>query len=593
VPFAPLLLQAAIEYHVSDYVFAEQPQPQAGESLLRLFCSERLGSDMSEVQMGVIVGVHAALDQPAEVTNWGFVRSLVHLVVCMLTKQAPSFSEGGGTVSASIGRDLGASRYRHGFTETVLECTLALLNRLVRRHLFRSAVKAMLVHYFDALWAALSEMVSAPQPAQGASAVEILPTSLACNALELLGWMAQLCMEPAGGCGSLLMLSQWCAQLESACLETQPLQVRVFCARAVLHANILSLSPAAAVTQEDGSHCDVLLTCWSIVLTLLQDDDSDVRLLARYAVGAPGGCWDAQTDECMDSGEEEFLCPHRRYRSSEPAMGAGVVRRSSAARSEPVQLAETQHRFFVGQERVLDKISVPLADALYGCLRYHCRVGAAADANARGCAATLGLWWERWIRFSGRHEAARRILRGTGLFSDAKVGTDQDGRIFTAEQLNNNIEIVGTVELWADVFARLSRRCSNSGSAADGLVLAELLVFVQDTVMPSVGRALSLLDSFLGAVVRAARSDAGSTVCLQHNVLAHDAELYAYVYGNLRLLQLLREALGGRAELLGALGDSALCLSADTCAQVADAGLYLHPSMRAMLATHNADGGAK
>jgi hypothetical protein len=61
----------------------------------------------------------------------------------------------------------------------------------------------------------------------------------------------------------------------------------------------------------------------------------------------------------------------------------------------------------------------------------------------------------------------------------------------------------------------------------------------------------------------------------------------------LRLLQLLREALGGRTELLGALGDSALCLSADTCAQVADAGLYLHPSMRAMLATHNADGGAK
>mgnify|MGYP003385391556 CR=1 FL=1 len=275
VPFAPLLYQAVLEYHVFHCMFQSDVEVKAEADgrlhIMELFCHERLGVDMSEVQMGVVVGVHAALDQPAEITNWSLVNSLVHLVICMLTKRSCTFSSDGDSEEDRLlrtvcaGRDWAGGSYRYGFTETVLESTLALLNRLVRRRRFRESMRGLFVHCFTDLWRALSEMVavSAAPASGGAGVPEISPTSLACNALELLGWMVQLCMERTGSDG-VELLAGWCAQLESACLETQPLQVRLFCARALLHSGLLSGASSSGVC------CDVLPSCWATVLTLLQ-----------------------------------------------------------------------------------------------------------------------------------------------------------------------------------------------------------------------------------------------------------------------------------------------------------------------------------
>lgn len=634
VPFAPLLFQAALEYVVSDFMFVLSPSAHAhalaqpsvsnGKRILTLFCNERLGVDMTEVQMGVIVGLHAALDQPAEIMNWSFVFSLVHLIVCMLTKKSCTYSATANatatvTVSdaaleACKGQDFVAiSSYKYGFTETVLECILALLNRLVRRHRFRSITRGLFVHYFDDLWRSLSELVSPqPSPPQDGEGVDISPTSLACNALELLGWMAQLCLERteksdnssnSDSCGSMDLLAGWCQQLESASLETQPLQVRVFCARAILHSNILSIGADSTVTKQDGSYCDVLLTCWSIVLTLLQDDDSDVRLLARYAVGSTGGTWSTVADEWMDSGEEEFLCPHHRYRSSEPAMGASIMMTTVAdvasATTEKIssnmvdlqnqQQGRGQHqcRFFVGQERVLHKISQPIAEALYASLLFHCQ----QQQQPSSSSAALGLWWSRWLRFAGRYETARRIMRASGLLSDTKA-VDTDSRIFTAEQLNNNLELVSTMELWADVFARLCRLSLQQPTEND--VRALLVGFVEHTIVPSVSQSLTLLNTFVNAATEGVH--VGREVCLQHNVLAHDPDVYVYIYGNMYLLTQLKEWFGGsggdnnnngqvNARVSELLNNTVLV--ADSGAQVEGIGMYLHPNMRAMIAAHS------
>lgn len=279
-------------------------------------------------------------------------------------------------------------------------------------------------------------------------------------------------------------------------------------------------------------------------------------------------------DESVDSGEEEFLCPHHRYRSSDAAMGATVVRRQPSAVTASIAPGAdcSQSRLFVGQERVLDKISKPIAEALYASLRFRCSTTPSSD-----CSAVFGLWWDRWLRFAGRQETARRILRGSGLLPDTRAA-DQDSRIFTAEQLNNNIEVVYTVRLWAEVLTRLCRHCQKDKAA-----LAQLLVFVRLTVLPSVSAAVGLLDEYLGAVV--ARAQTGGELCLQHNVLAHDAEIYAFAFGNMYLLQFLEEALeavGGEAvEVAGML--RAVVLTADRAAQLAATGLYLHPNMRDMV----------
>lgn len=96
--------------------------------------------------------------------------------------------------------------------------------------------------------------------------------------LQIMGWIVE---DLAGDNDSSDLFERWVIALEAASPEAQSVALRLSAARSIQHSSLLSLASTSAQSAGGaaavGTRCTVQLRASLCALTLLQDDDEDVR----------------------------------------------------------------------------------------------------------------------------------------------------------------------------------------------------------------------------------------------------------------------------------------------------------------------------
>ncbi len=142
----------------------------------------------------------------------------------------------------------------------------------------------------EVMGALISKQWSATDTAAPTKLLELSLTTAACSAVEVLGWIVAELLRSAASPAALGTVARWVSVLDAASSEDQISSMRESAASSVLLSKILSTVNSvflgAGATACNGDSSSELLALlglrvWVIALTLLQDDDADVRETAN------------------------------------------------------------------------------------------------------------------------------------------------------------------------------------------------------------------------------------------------------------------------------------------------------------------------
>ena len=261
-PDYPLLVQYAVEHCVFRLFLEESVNVYDSHKaviLVQMFEHHDLSYWVSEVQLGVISGVHFALDKIIHLDSSLFLLEIIGSILVKLTKNNADHN------SVNV--------FRFGMSEPVLESALALLCRIFRSHLLGEVLRSIVKSIYPSLWASLYQTVSPSTGMGSKDAVLLKHTSHSATALELMGWMISCKIKDGwNNFDADAGLLSWVRLLQYGCRDEQPLQIRLFCAKALQASQLLRMDTRdVGKNSADGaSVACVLYAVWTLGLNLIQ-----------------------------------------------------------------------------------------------------------------------------------------------------------------------------------------------------------------------------------------------------------------------------------------------------------------------------------
>ena len=245
----------------------------------------------------------------------------------------------------------------------------------------------------------------------------------------------------------------------------------------------------------------------------LQDDDCDVRKCARRAI----------TDLSSASDEEEVQYPHEPYAASIQSLDIHVISKSILVGQSDCTVNSNKNNatdlsisgLHASQEYLMERICIPLCESLYSSM---------CMSKSYAC---LDQWLISWNRCIGSNiRNALTSMLAIGASDSSTTSSAAFSKIFTAEILNNNYEMVSTIDMLVAVIIKNFQIIESDNF----IVLNKICVWIKNNIINTLKSNVIQIIHALLVLTRTA-----SEVTITN--LLSKPELYGFIYGDLYLFR--------------------------------------------------------